>query len=158
MVVGMWRAYGKVGLVQQKWRGHFGVDGDDVVVVQGAAKVFNPSLADATIAAERAADPAAAGAEWDAEFRRDISAFVDGELIDGAIDHGRPLELPPVEGVIYRAFTDAAGGGGSDSYTLAIGHKDGDAYVADVVRGTSGKFDPQATTEEYAALCRQYRV
>ena len=43
-------------------------------------------------------------------------------------------------------------------YTLAIGHKEGDAYVADVVRGTAGKFDPQATTEEYAALCRQYRV
>jgi hypothetical protein len=64
---------------------------------------------------------------------------------------------PPVEGVIYRAFVDAAGGG-PDSYTLAIGHKEGDAYVADVVRGTASKFDPQSVTEEYAALCRQYRV
>src|SRR5262249_56107171 len=146
MVVGMWRAYGKVGLVQQKWRGHFGVDGDDVLVVQGASKVFNPSLADATIAAQRAADPAAAGAEWDAEFRRDISAFLDDELIDAAIDHGRPLELPPVEGVIYRAFTDAAGGG-PDSYTLAIGHMEAGSYVIDVVRGTAGKFDPQSVTE-----------
>jgi hypothetical protein len=27
-----------------------------------------------------------------------------------------------------------------------------------VVRGTSGKFDPQSVTEEYAKLCRQYRI
>src|SRR5262249_47140131 len=120
-------------------------------------KTFNPSLADATIAAQRAADPTAAGAEWDAEFRSDIGAFLDDALIDDAIDHARPLELPPVEGVIYRAFVDAAGGG-PDSYTIAIGHLENGAYIIDVVRGTAGKFDPQATTEEYAALCRQYRV
>jgi len=50
-------------------------------VVQGASKTFNPSLADATIAAQRAADPTAAAAEWDAEFRSDIGAFLDDELI-----------------------------------------------------------------------------
>src|SRR5262249_30981196 len=158
MLVGISTPYRKLGLLHQKHRDHFGVDGDDVLVVQGNSKTFNPSLSDAVLAAQRAADPTAAGAEWDAEFRSDIGAFLDDELIDAAIDHGRPLELPPVEGVIYRAFTDAAGGGGSDSYTLAIGHKEGDAYVADCVRGTSGKFDPQSITEEYATLCKQYRI
>ena len=59
--------------------------------------------------------------------------------------------------MIYRAFVDAAGGG-PDSYTIAIGHKEGDVYITEVVRGTSGKFDPQSVTEEYAALCRQYRI
>jgi len=126
-------------------------------VVQGASKVFNPSLSDRTLAAQRAADPTAAGAEWDAIFRNDIGAFLDDALIDAAIEYGRPLELSPAEGVIYRVFVDAAGGG-PDSYTLAIGHMEGDAYVIDLVRGTSGKFDPQSITEEYAALCRQYRV
>jgi hypothetical protein len=157
MLVGISTPYRKLGLLHQKWRDHFGVDGDDVLVVQGASKTFNPSLADATIAAQRVADPTAAGAEWDAEFRSDIGAFLDDELIDAAIDHSRPLELPPVDGVVYRAFTDAAGGG-PDSYTLSIGHKEGDLYITDVVRGTSGKFDPQSVTEEYAALCRQYRI
>ena len=56
------------------------------------------------------------------------------------------LELSPVDGVIYRAFVDAAGGG-PDSYTISIGHKEGDVYIIDVVRGTSGKFDPQSVTE-----------
>src|SRR5262249_28095020 len=59
--------------------------------------------------------------------------------------------------VIYRAFTDAAGGG-PDSYTISIGHKEGDVYIIDVVRGTSGKFDPQSVTEEYGKLWRQYRI
>src|SRR5262249_60246230 len=97
--------------LHQKHRDHFGVDDDDgVLVVQGASRVFNPSLSDAVLAAQRAADPTAAGAEWDAEFRSDIGAFLSDELIDAAIAHGRPLELPPVDGVIYRAFVDAAGG------------------------------------------------
>ena len=44
--------------------------------------------------AQRAADPVAALAEWDAEFRTDIGAFLDDASIDAAVDHGRPLELP----------------------------------------------------------------
>jgi hypothetical protein len=156
MLNGISTPYRKIGLLHQKWRDHFGVNDDDVLVVQGVSSVFNPSLNDAMLAAQRAADPTAASAEWDAAFRSDISAFLDDELIDAAIDHGRPLELPPVEGVVYRAFVDAAGGG-PDSYAVAIGHREGDTCVVDVVRGTSGKFDPQSVTREYAALCRDYR-
>src|SRR5262249_57785381 len=75
MLVGISTPYRKLGLLHQKWRDHFGVDGDDVLVVQGASKVFNPSLADATIAAQRAADPAAAGRQGGARVRRAISAL-----------------------------------------------------------------------------------
>src|SRR5262252_4900869 len=89
MLIGISTPYRKLGLLHQKHRDHFGVDGDGVLVVQGASKTFNPSLADATIAAQRAADPTAAAAEWDAEFRSDIGAFLDDELIDAAIDHSR---------------------------------------------------------------------
>src|SRR5262249_36711406 len=91
MLIGISTPYRKLGLLHQKWRDHFGVDDDGVLVVQGASRVFNPSLSDAVLAAQRAADPTAAGAEWDAEFRSDIGAFLDDELIDAAIDHGRPL-------------------------------------------------------------------
>jgi Phage Terminase len=94
MLIGISTPYRKLGLLHQKWRDHFGVEDDGVLVVQGSSKTFNPSLAGATIAAQRQADPAAAGAEWDAEFRSDIGAFLDDELIDAAIDHSRPIELP----------------------------------------------------------------
>ena len=164
MLIGISTPYRKIGLLHQKHRDHFGVDSADTLVVQGASKRFNPLLVDEVIAAQRVADPAAAGSEWDAEFRTDIGAFLDDELIDGAIEHGRPLELPPRDGYSsYKCFVDAAGGTGGASYALAIGHeerhdKDHNLFVIDVVRGTSGKFDPGEVTKQYAALCKDYRV
>jgi hypothetical protein len=162
LLIGISTPYRKLGLLHQKWRDHFGQDGD-VLVVQGATQAFNPTLSDATIAAQRSADPAGAVSEWDAEFRSDISAFLDDELIDRAVTYGRPLEIPPQPRLFYRAFTDASGGVGSDSYTLAIGHHEasrsgGEGFVIDCLRGTAGKFDPQEVTREYAELCKQYRI
>jgi len=129
-----------------------------VLVVQGASNIFNPSLSDAVITAQGEADPTGAVAEWDALFRSDIAAFLDDELIDGAVECGRPLELPPEPNTVYRAFVDASGGVGADSYTIAIARKDGDRCVVDLVRGTAGKFDPHEVTRQYAALCKEYRI
>ena len=95
MLIGISTPYRKFGLLHQKHRDHFGVDDHGVLVVQGASKLFNPSLDDAVIDAQRAADPTSASAEWDAEFRADIATFLDDELIDRAVEHDRPLELPP---------------------------------------------------------------
>jgi hypothetical protein len=156
MLIGISTPYRKLGLLHQKHRDHFGVDGDDVLVVQGASKTFHPVLDDTVVAAQRAADPTAALAEWDAEFRADIGAYLEDDVLDAAVEHGRPLELQPVAGVVYQAFTDA-NAGGADSYTIAIGHREGDTCVVDVVRGRSGK-DPKAVTEEFAQLCTDYRV
>jgi hypothetical protein len=157
MLVGISTPYRKLGLLHQKHRDHFGVDGD-VLVVQGPSRLFNPLLDDRVIEAQRQADPAAAISEWDAEFRADISAFLDDALIDAAVERNRPLELPPVAGVHYQTFTDASGGVGADSYALAIAHKVGEHVAVDALRGTRGAFDPQEVTREYAALCKEYRV
>jgi hypothetical protein len=59
-------------------------------------------------------------AEWDAEFRNDISAFLDDQTIEQAVEYGRPLELPPVRGRFYKCFVDPSGGR-ADAYTIAIG-------------------------------------
>jgi hypothetical protein len=158
MLIGISTPYRKLGLLHQKHRDHFGQDGDDVLVVQGATQVFNPTLSDATIAAQRGADPAGAVSEWDAEFRIDVSSWLDDQLIDDAVEHGRPLELPPRGDAHYKCAVDASGGVGADSYTIAIAHKVGEQLVVDVVRGTVGKFDPLEVTKQYAALCREYRI
>jgi hypothetical protein len=155
MLVGISTPYRKLGLLHQKYRDHYGVDGDDVLVVQGPTATFNVTLAEEVIEAQRQADPAAALSEWDADFRSDISAFLDDELIDRAVEHDRPLELPRVAGVTYQAFADASGGVGGDSYTVCVGHKRGEHAVVDALRGTVGKFDPEGVTREYAALLKQ---
>ena len=128
--------------------------------MQGATTTFNPALTEEEIDAERINDPAGAVSEWDALFRSDVGAFLDDASIDASIDYDRPLELPPLPAgkVFYRAFCDASGGVGRDSYTVAIAHKEGDRFVVDLVRGTKGKFDTQAVTEEYAALLKEYRI
>jgi Phage Terminase len=158
MLIGISTPYRKLGLLHQKHRDFFGVDSDDVLVVQGGTQTFNPTLSDQTLAAQRQADPTAAMSEWDAEFRTDLSSFLDDQLIDAAVEHGRPLELPPIKGtyLLYRAFCDASGGTGRDAYTIAIGHKQDELFVIDALRGTSGKFDPQQVTRDYVKLLKDY--
>jgi hypothetical protein len=155
MLFGISTPYRKLGLLYQKHRDHYGVASDSVLVVQGASQVFNPTLADSALAAQRAADTSAAISEIDAVFRTDINTFLDEELIEAAIDHGRPLELPPQQRFRCRAFVDASGGR-HDHYAIAIGHKEGERYVIDVIRGARPPFDPNVVTQEFAALCREY--
>jgi hypothetical protein len=157
--VGISTGFRRLGLLYQKWRDHYGQDGDDVLVVQGASSTFNPSLDLGMIERAKAADPEAAESEWGGGFRADISAFLDDPTVEAAVDYSRPVELPPQSGLFYRAFTDASGGR-HDHYTVAIAHKDRTSgqFVVDVVRGVAPPFDPMQATKEFAALLREYRV
>jgi hypothetical protein len=158
MLVGISSPYRRVGLIHAKHKQHFATDSDDTLVVQGSTLSFNKTLDPEAIAAQQQADPTAARSEWDAEFRLDVSSFLDDELIDVAVDRDRPLELPPRAGVFYKAYCDSSGGAiGGDAYCIAIAHREHNCYVLDVVRGRAGPFDPEELTKEYAALCKQYR-
>jgi hypothetical protein len=131
------------------------VDDSDALVIQAPTRVLNPTLDEKVIARARAEDPEAAASEWDAEFRSDLSSLLDDATIDASIDHGRPLELPPGRGHQYRAFTDASAGR-HDAFTICIGHKEDDRFIADVIRGRKPPFDPAAVAEEYARLAQHY--
>ena len=135
ILIGISSPYRKAGLLYQKHKDHFGQDSDDVFVVQGASRTFNPSLDEKIIAAASEADPEAALAEWQGEFRADISGFLDDTAIEKCIDYSRPLGIPPRQGIHYSAFVDPSGGR-HDAFTLCIGHKEGTGsgafYVADV--------------------------
>ena len=148
---GMWIAisspYRRGGLLYSKHQDHYDADDDDVLVVRGATELFNPTISAATIAKEMAKDPESARSEWMAEFRSDISALFDDQVIDDAVDHARPLELPPREGRKYFAFADASAGR-HDAFTFCIGHCEGSkpdlTWVCDVIRGRSAPFDAPA--------------
>jgi hypothetical protein len=121
MLIGISSPYRRVGLLYQKHRDHYGIDGD-VLVVQGATPSFNPTIDRKIIDQARRDDPASAAAEWDAQFRSDLSQFVSDEAIDAAINHSRPAELPPQPNIKYYAFTDASAGR-HDHFTFCIGIK-----------------------------------
>ena len=159
MLIGISSAYRRVGLLHQMYRDYYGIDEPDILVVKGDTLTFNQSVDEVALAAMRAADPTAHRAEWDSEFRDDISGFLDDAVIDKAVNRHRPPELLPRSGVFYRAYADTSGGASSgDYYTLAIAHKEGEKFIVDVIRGKQGPFDPYALTEEYCALCRQYKI
>jgi hypothetical protein len=156
MLIGISTPYRKIGLLHQKHRDHFGVDSDDVLVVQGPSTAFNPTLTQAKIDAAVADDPEGATSEWEATFRTDLSAFLDDVTVEAAVDRDRPLELPP-RAHRYSAFVDPSGGR-HDAFTLCIGHRESDQFVADVVRGVRPPFDPHEVVRDYAALCREYKI
>jgi hypothetical protein len=143
MLIGISTPYRKMGLLYQKHRDSYGQNDDEILVVQGPSTLFNPTLSQRLLAAPRQADPTAAISEWDALFRIDVSCFLDDALIEQAVEHGRPLELPPVKdlfsGVSYRAFVDPSGGVGQDAYTICICHRDGPQFICDLVKRDGGQ-------------------
>ena len=55
------------------------------------------------------------------------------------------------------AFTDPSGGS-SDSFTVAVAHREDGVAVVDCVRERRPPFSPEAVVGEYAALLKQYGV
>lgn len=149
--------YRRTGLLHQKFKAFHGVVNDRVLVIQGESRLFNPLLNAETISAAYLEDPEAASSEWGAEFRSDLAAFMDDELIDQCVDRERPRELPPVKGRAYSCFVDPSGGR-ADFYCIAIGHRDEARFVLDVIRGARPPFNPAEVTSEYARLAQDYSV
>ena len=114
--------YARRGVLWDAWRRHAEHPQPDVLLVQAGTLALNPTFDRRAIDRAREEDPAAAAAEYDAQFRSDVESFVAREVVDAAVVPGRH-ELPPVPGVQYSAFCDPAGGSGADSFTLAIGHQ-----------------------------------
>jgi hypothetical protein len=157
LLIAISSAYRKRGLMFEKHRDYFGKNDEDVLVVQGATAVFNPTIDRRTVDRAIEDDPEAGRSEWLAEFRGDLSSLLEDELIDDAVDRGRPLELPPRSELRgkYVAFTDASAGR-HDAFALCVGHVENDVFVADLVRGRRPPFDPQSVASEYGTLAREY--
>jgi hypothetical protein len=156
MLVGISSPYRRRGILHDRHRDFFGKDDPDVLVVQGPTALFNPTIDDRIIANAMDSDAEAARSEWGAEFRSDLTALLDDDLIEAAIERGRPLELPPRLEHSYSAFVDASAGR-HDAFCIGIGHKEGESIVADVIRGRRPPFDPASVAAEFAELAKSYQ-
>ena len=59
----------------------------------------------------------------------------------------------------YFCFVDAAGGTGTDSFSLAIGHRDKDGRaIIDVIRERRPRFVPALVVQEYGAVLHAYGI
>ena len=148
--------YAKRGALWSAFRRHYGHDDARVLVWRGATLEMNPKLDPAIVLEAREEDPESAAAEFDAQFRDDIAAFVAREVVDAVTAPGR-YELPPRSGVFYKASVDPSGGS-ADSMTLAIAHREGDKAVLDAVRERRPPFSPDDVVQDFCALLKSYRV
>ena len=148
--------YVRRGALWDAHRRHYGRDGDPILVWQAPTREMNPNVPQQVIdeAAER--DRASAAVEYGAQFRSDIETFVNREAVETCVALG-VRERAPVSKVRYSAFVDPSGGS-ADSMTMAIGHREDDVTIIDVVRERRPPFSPEDAVAEFALLLKSYRV
>jgi hypothetical protein len=142
----LWSAYAR----------HFGKDGDPVLVWQATTRDMNSTVSESYVDAHLAEDPERASAEYLAQFRSDLEAFVSREVIEACV--GDYFELTPEAGRSYYAYVDPAGDSGGDSFACAISHRDGNGVVVDLVRERRPPFMPSQVIDELIPLLKSYRI
>jgi len=149
--------YSRQGPMWVAYQSSFGKDDNHTLVIQAASLDLNPQLDEGFIAREIERDPSRGQAEWRGLFRADVESFLGAETVDSAVDHDRPVELPPRPGIAYRAHLDASGGR-HDAYCLGIAHVEGQEVVLDLCRGIKPPLDPARVTAEFAVVIKRYGI
>lgn len=178
--------FAKRGEVYEIANREHNADGDKLILVaRGSSRTFNPSLPQRVVDRALQRDPAAARAEYLGEFRDDLAAFVDRELVEACIMRGVSARMPNKNVMPYVAFCDPSGGS-ADSMTLAIGHDernnvfgskrsfvDGlllgqaefreavnlkDKYVLDRLIEVVPPFRPELVVQQFADVLKSYGV
>jgi hypothetical protein len=157
LLIGISSPYRRRGVLFNRWRESFGKPDPDVLVVQGASRVFNAKLPQRIVDRRLAEDPEAGASEYLAAWRSDLSDFIDRGLIDAATERG-VVARPPVHGADFRMFVDASGGRGT-SFTAAVAHMAEDGTVVlDATFERTAPFDPSNVVREVAQIAGQYGI
>ncbi len=149
------------GLLYERWKQFHGRDDDDVLVVRGTTRQFNPGFDQNIVDKSLALDPQRYAAEYNSEWRDDLANFLSRDILDATVEPG-VLVRPPLDGMTYHGFADPASGSGGDAFTLSIAHREqhngSERIVIDLIFEKRPKFNPSEVIEEIAALLRTYRL
>lgn len=154
LLIGISTPYARSGVLWEMFKNYYGQPGGPLVW-RAATRTMNPTINQGLIAKALAEDPQAARAEYEADWREDIAAFMPSEVVEAVVVPGR-FELPKVAELQYKAFIDPSGGR-ADSFTLAIAHKDSSGKaVLDVLRERRPPFQPQGVVGEFSEVLKAY--
>ena len=156
MLVGISSPHKKSGLLYNKWRDYFGKSDDKVLVIQAPTSVLNPTIDPEIIANALEDDHAEASADYLAEWRDDLSSFIQRELIESAVDRGVTVR-PYDRQYRYTSWIDTSSGQ-RDAFTCAVVHKEGDAKVLDNLVGIAAPFNTAEATAQIAAVLKSYHL
>jgi hypothetical protein len=144
------------GALWEAYRRHFAKNDDPILVWHAATRTMNPTVRQAIIDEALERDPARNRAEYYAEWRTDLEGYITREALEACVDPG-VRELSPQAGVRYAGFVDPSGGS-SDSFVLAIAHRENGIGVHDLVREVRPPFKPSVVVQEFAAILRDYGI
>jgi hypothetical protein len=157
MVIAGSSPYAKRGVLWDAFRRWFGKDDARNLVWRAGTRIMNPTVPGDFIDSELERDPVSANSEYFAEFRSDIAAFVDLAVLEACTAEG-VFEIAPLSDIQYIAFVDPSGGS-SDSFTLAIAHREPDGVlVLDCLRETRAPFQPECVVADFCQTLKSYRV
>lgn len=156
MMVLISSAHKRSGLLYERYKSYFGKDDDDVLVVRGGTRQFNPTFDQREIDKALASDPQLYAAEYLSEWRDDLSAFISRELVEAAIDRGIAVR-PPQPNLHYTSFCDPSGGS-NDSFTCSIAHNDKGTAVLDALVEIKAPFNPETATRDIAIVLKSYNI
>ena len=97
-----------------------------------------------------------AEAEFGAQFRTDIEAYVSREAVEAVVEwgvheRGHCSASATLHSSIRRAAVPTR-------FALAVAHKEGDIGVLDAIREVRPPFSPEAVITEFADLLKTYRI
>jgi hypothetical protein len=151
--------YARRGALWSAYQKHFAKDGDPILVWQAATRDMNPTVPQFFIDQHMQEDPARAAAEYLAQFRTDIESYISRECVEACVTRN-VFERPPERNSTHAGFVDPAGGSGTDSMTLAIGHKNSlkGTVVLDCLREVRPPFSPERVCSEFAVTLKSYGI
>jgi hypothetical protein len=152
--------HGKSGELYDAFRLHYGAQGDPAILVaKGTTREFNVTFSQAVVDRALLRDPAKNRAEYLAEFRDDISAFLGRKVVESCVSPGT-YERAPDGYLSYAAFCDPANGAPTgDPMTLCIAHRQygENNVIVDLLREVRPPFSPDEVIAEFAHCLKAYR-
>jgi hypothetical protein len=156
VLLGISTPYSRTGMLWEQYKNYFGQAGGPLIWL-APTRMMNPTIDGRLIETALKEDPQAARAEWEAEWREDIEAFITPEIIEAVTIPGR-YELPRLQDARYFGFIDPSGGR-QDSFTLGISHRSGEGrIILDVLRERRPPFQPKAVVSEFSDTLKAYGV
>jgi hypothetical protein len=148
--------YAKRGSLWADFQRYYGVEEAPVLVWKAPTWVMNPSVPQSFIDAEFARDGASASSELGAEFRTDVTGWLDLATITSAVDTD-VIVRPPIAASSYIGFCDPSGGV-KDSFSFAVSHAEGSVAVLDCIVEIKSPCVPSEAVAQIAAIAKSYRL
>ena len=158
MLIGASSPSGRRGVLWDAFARWYGTEDPANLVWRASTAVMNPTVTKTFLDSEfERMDLASYNAEYLAEFRSDVGAFISRDRVDQVVVRGR-RELPPLANIHYVGFVDASGGSAS-SMTCAVAYRDhnGKAILA-ATRERTAPFSPEAVTQEFSEFLKGYAI